>query len=65
MADSVASGFGEEKETENNDKEKEKPAANSKLRPEKHRSTLEVTETLGFYERNTGKRDKQRNLSGE
>ncbi|XP_023655091.1 transmembrane anterior posterior transformation protein 1 homolog isoform X2 [Paramormyrops kingsleyae] len=63
MADSVASGFGEEKETENNDKEKEKPATNSKLRPEKHRSTLEVTETLGFYERNTGKRDKQRNLS--
>ncbi|XP_048852483.1 transmembrane anterior posterior transformation protein 1 homolog isoform X2 [Brienomyrus brachyistius] len=63
MADSVASGFGEEKETENNDKEKEKPAANSKLRPEKYKSTLEVTETLGFYERNTGKRDKQRNLS--
>ncbi|XP_036372863.1 transmembrane anterior posterior transformation protein 1 homolog isoform X4 [Megalops cyprinoides] len=63
MADSVAAGLGEEKETENEDKEKEKLTGSSKTKSEKNSTASEVTETLGFYERNAGKKDKQRNLS--
>ncbi|KAI1887301.1 hypothetical protein AGOR_G00188880 [Albula goreensis] len=63
MADSVAAGLGEEKDTETEDKEKEKLIGNSKAKSDKNSSTSEVTETLGFYERNAGKKDKQRSLS--
>ncbi|KAL4640358.1 hypothetical protein GN956_G12302 [Arapaima gigas] len=63
MADSVAAGLEEEKETENKDKEKEKVAVNSTLKSEKNSTTSEVTETLGFYERNAGRNDKQRSVS--
>ncbi|XP_048093667.1 transmembrane anterior posterior transformation protein 1 homolog isoform X2 [Alosa alosa] len=63
MADSVAAGVGEEKETENEDKEREKRAFNNTNRSEKSGGPSEVTETLGFYERNANKKDKKRNLS--
>ncbi|XP_062376542.1 transmembrane anterior posterior transformation protein 1 homolog [Sardina pilchardus] len=63
MADSVAAGVGEEKETENEDKEREKRASNNTNRSEKSGGPSEVTETLGFYERNANKKDKKRNLS--
>lgn len=65
MADSVAAGVGEEKETENEDKEREKRAFNNTNRSENSGGPSEVTETLGFYERNANKKDKKRNLSGE
>lgn len=65
MADSVAAGVGEEKETENEDKEREKRASNNTNQSEKSGGPSEVTETLGFYERNANKKDKRRNLSGE
>ncbi|XP_063049071.1 transmembrane anterior posterior transformation protein 1 homolog [Engraulis encrasicolus] len=63
MADSVAAGVGEEKETENEDKEREKRASNNSRRSEKSSGPSEVTETLGFYERNVNKKDRRRNLS--
>ncbi|KAL2097459.1 hypothetical protein ACEWY4_006666 [Coilia grayii] len=63
MADSVAAGIGEEKETENEDKEREKRASNNTKRSEKSSGPSEVTETLGFYERNANKKDRRRNLS--
>uniref|UniRef100_A0A8C9TL49 Transmembrane anterior posterior transformation 1 n=1 Tax=Scleropages formosus TaxID=113540 RepID=A0A8C9TL49_SCLFO len=63
MADSVAAGLEEEKETENKDREKEKVAGSRVLKSDKNSSTSELTETLGFYERNAGKKDKQRSVS--
>ena len=61
MADSGASGLGEEKEKEKEDKEREKRAAKS----EKKRESSEVTETLGFFDKNGSRKGKKRNLSGE
>ncbi|XP_061100772.1 transmembrane anterior posterior transformation protein 1 homolog isoform X4 [Conger conger] len=63
MADSVAAGLGEEKDTETEDKEREKLTGKSKIKAEKNSSPSEVTETLGFYERNAGKKGKQSSLS--
>ncbi|KAG5848253.1 hypothetical protein ANANG_G00096510 [Anguilla anguilla] len=63
MADSVAAGLGEEKDTETEDKEREKLTGSSKIKSEKNSSPSEVTETLGFYERNAGKKGKQSSLS--
>uniref|UniRef100_A0AAY4A1W1 Transmembrane anterior posterior transformation protein 1 homolog n=1 Tax=Denticeps clupeoides TaxID=299321 RepID=A0AAY4A1W1_9TELE len=63
MADSVAAGPGDEKETENEDKDREKGASNNTTRAEMSSGASEVTETLGFYERNASKKDKKRNLS--
>ncbi|KAJ8336335.1 hypothetical protein SKAU_G00396780 [Synaphobranchus kaupii] len=63
MADSVAAGLGEEKDTETEDKEREKLTGNRKTKSEKNSSPSEVTETLGFYERNAGKKGKQSSLS--
>lgn len=64
MADSVAAGLLEEKDTETEDKEREKLKGKSKAQAEKNSGPSEVTETLGFYERNAGKRGKRSNLSG-
>ena len=61
MADSVASGLGEEKETEKEDKEREKHAAKS----EKRRESSEATEKLRFLDKNGRRKGKKRNLSGE
>ncbi|XP_028831326.1 transmembrane anterior posterior transformation protein 1 homolog isoform X1 [Denticeps clupeoides] len=65
MADSVAAGPGDEKETENEDKDREKGASNNTTRAEMSSGASEVTETLGFYERNASKKDKKRNLSAD
>ncbi|XP_030643839.1 transmembrane anterior posterior transformation protein 1 homolog [Chanos chanos] len=62
MADSVAAGL-DEKDTENEDKEREKRVPISTDKTEKNSGTSELTETLGFYERNARKRDRNRNLS--
>ncbi|XP_062865142.1 transmembrane anterior posterior transformation protein 1 homolog isoform X2 [Trichomycterus rosablanca] len=54
MADSVASGLGDEKETENDDKERQKWGS---------RGAEELTETLGFYERRAKGTESKRDLS--
>ncbi|XP_015199484.1 transmembrane anterior posterior transformation protein 1 homolog isoform X2 [Lepisosteus oculatus] len=63
MADTVAAGLGEEKETENGDKEKEKPAGSVRTNSEKSNNASETTETLGFYGRNAVNQERRRSLS--
>ncbi|XP_076846816.1 transmembrane anterior posterior transformation protein 1 homolog isoform X2 [Brachyhypopomus gauderio] len=63
MADTVATGLEDEKETENEDKEREKRPFHSTGRAEKSGGTSELTETLGFYERKAKKQDSKRSLS--
>lgn len=64
MADSVATGLGDEKETENEDKEREKLAFRPTAKSEINSGASELTETLGFYEKNAKNRDK-RSVSGK
>lgn len=64
MADSVAAGLGDEKETENEDKEREKLAFRATTKADMNSSASELTETLGFYEKKAKKRDK-RSVSGK
>lgn len=64
MADSVAAGLGDEKETENEDKEREKLAFRPAAKSEINSGASELTETLGFYEKNAKSRDK-RSVSGK
>ncbi|KAK3507563.1 hypothetical protein QTP70_028473 [Hemibagrus guttatus] len=59
MADSVAAGLGDEKETENEDKEREKLAFRPTAKSEINSGASELTETLGFYEKNAKNRDKR------
>lgn len=61
MADSLSTGLGEEKEKEKEDRERDRNAAKN----EKNKEKDGVTETLGFNDRNSGRKDKKRNLSGE
>lgn len=63
MADAVAAGVGEEKETDNEDTEREKISSHTSSRFKKSSGPSEMTETLGFYERRSNKQDKKRNLS--
>lgn len=64
MADSVAAGLGDEKETENEDKEREKLAFRAISKAEINSGASELTETLGFYEKKAKKPDK-RSVSGK
>lgn len=64
MADSVAAGLGDEKETENEDKEKEKLAFRVTTKGDVNSGAAELTETLGFYEKKATQRDK-RGVSGK
>ncbi|XP_056594667.1 transmembrane anterior posterior transformation protein 1 homolog [Triplophysa dalaica] len=60
MADSVAAGLGDENDTENEDKEREK------LLPKKtkiHIGPSEVTETLGFYDKKAKCKERKSNVS--
>ncbi|GAA6088065.1 transmembrane anterior posterior transformation protein 1 homolog isoform X1 [Tachysurus ichikawai] len=59
MADSVAAGLGDEKEPENEDKEREKLAFRPTSKAEINSGASELTETLGFYEKNAKSRDKR------
>lgn len=62
MADSVAAGLGDENDTENEDKEREK------LLPSKakiHIGPSEVTETLGFYDKKAKCKERKSNVSGK
>ncbi|KAK1792575.1 hypothetical protein P4O66_012514 [Electrophorus voltai] len=63
MADSVATGLEDEKDTENEDKEREKRPFHSTGKTEKSSGTSELTETLGFYERKAKKQDSKHSLS--
>ncbi|KAI7811304.1 transmembrane anterior posterior transformation protein 1 homolog [Triplophysa rosa] len=60
MADSVAAGLGDENDTENEDKEREKLLTN---KTKKHIGASEVTETLGFYERKAKCKERKSNVS--
>uniref|UniRef100_A0A8C4RQ77 Transmembrane anterior posterior transformation 1b n=1 Tax=Erpetoichthys calabaricus TaxID=27687 RepID=A0A8C4RQ77_ERPCA len=60
MADTVAAGLAEGKETEPEGKEKENLADDAHTRTEKASS---IPETLGFYERKTVNPERKRNLS--
>lgn len=64
MADSVAAGLGDENETENEDKEREKLAFRATAKAEINSGASELTETLGFYEKKAKKQDK-RSVSGK
>ncbi|XP_017317197.1 transmembrane anterior posterior transformation protein 1 homolog [Ictalurus punctatus] len=59
MADSVAAGLGDENETENEDKEREKLAFRATAKAEINSGASELTETLGFYEKKAKKQDKR------
>lgn len=61
MADSQSAGLGEDKDTEKDDKERERRAVKS----EKNKDKCEVTETFGFYDKNGSRKGKKSNLSGE
>ncbi|XP_039607465.1 transmembrane anterior posterior transformation protein 1 homolog isoform X1 [Polypterus senegalus] len=60
MADTVAAGLAEGKETEPEGKEKDNLADDAHTRTEKASS---IPETLGFYERKTVNKERKRNLS--
>ncbi|XP_022594078.1 transmembrane anterior posterior transformation protein 1 homolog [Seriola dumerili] len=59
MADSLSTGLGEEKEKEKEDRERDRKTAKT----EKNKEKDEVTETLGFNDKNGGSKGKKRNLS--
>ncbi|XP_023265290.1 transmembrane anterior posterior transformation protein 1 homolog [Seriola lalandi dorsalis] len=59
MADSLSTGLGEEKEKEKEDRERDGKTAKTERSKEKD----EVTETLGFNDKNGGSKGKKRNLS--
>lgn len=61
MADSVAAGLGDENDTENEDKEREKQLIS---KTKKHIGASDVTETLGFYERKAKCQERKSNVSG-
>ncbi|NP_001116722.1 transmembrane anterior posterior transformation protein 1 homolog [Danio rerio] len=63
MADSVAAGLGDENETENEDKEREKRLFSGVKKMEKQAAASDVTETLGFYERKAKCKDRKTNVS--
>ncbi|KAA0722366.1 Transmembrane anterior posterior transformation protein 1 -like protein [Triplophysa tibetana] len=60
MADSVAAGLGDENDTENEDKEREKLLPN---KTKKHIGPSEVTETLGFYDKKAKCKERKSNVS--
>ncbi|XP_026160073.1 transmembrane anterior posterior transformation protein 1 homolog isoform X1 [Mastacembelus armatus] len=59
MADSLSTGLGEEKEKEKEDREDDRDAGKT----EKNNEKGGVTETLGFSDPNSGRKEKKRNLS--
>ncbi|XP_065110819.1 transmembrane anterior posterior transformation protein 1 homolog [Paramisgurnus dabryanus] len=63
MADSVAAGLGDENDTENEDKEREKHLIGGVNKTKKHIGASDVTETLGFYERNAKSKERKSNVS--
>ncbi|XP_073698402.1 transmembrane anterior posterior transformation protein 1 homolog [Garra rufa] len=63
MADLVAAGLGDENETENEDKEREKRLFSGVKKTEKQAAASDLTETLGFYERKAKCKERKSNVS--